>query len=456
MSARLVIAGVAPLLSSSGHTLRNSVLILNTMRVIWQDLMLYQSRIPVSIFPCRVVLAAFWIATCLLAAPLLGDETSKTIDLDVTATDTCFSPYCCSDNWLYARVDYLYWWTRGADLPPLITTSPPGTNLRDAGVQGTPGATVLYGDSRTSSGPRSGLHWATGIKLDDAGRWWLMTDWLVMESLSDGFQAASMGTPILARPFFDTAINAPNSELISYPGLLAGEVSVGVSNDLWGAAATLQRNLICCDLGGTKSGYRLDFLLGYRYLQLSDDVRIHERLTTTSPQGPLLVGTVFDVTDAYRSRSYFNGLELGLRGELARSRYFISAEARIALGSSYHRLMVDGNTTVSVPGQAPISYRGGLLAMGSGLGEQTDREFAVVPQAEIRVGRQLTEHIRCSIGCSFLYWSQVVRAGAHINTTINSSQIPTPGSPPAATQPLTLHSSSYWGQGLMAGIEWEY
>ncbi len=421
----------------------------------------YSSRIPVSTFFLGVRLpvlrtAVLGITVWLLATLLLAEEPSNTIDLDITATDTCFSPYCCSDSWLYARVDYLLWWTRGDYLPPLVTTSPPGTNLVDAGVLGTPGAATLFGDARTGSGPRSGLRWAAGIKLDDAGRWWLMTDWLVMESLSDGFHATSTGAPILARPFFDTAINAQNSELISYPGFLAGEVSVDASSDLWGAAATIQRNLLCCELAGEDSGYRLDFLLGYRFLQLSDDVRIRERLATTSPQGPLLIGTVFDVTDTYRSRSYFNGLEFGLRGELAKNRYFISAEARIAMGSSYHRLLVDGNTTVTVPGQAPIAYRGGLLASGSRLGEYTDREFAVVPQAEIRVGRQLTEHIRCSVGYSFLYWSQVVRAGSHINTTINSSQIPTPGSPPVATQPAPLHSSSYWGQGLTAGIEWKY
>ena len=96
------------------------------------------------------------------------------------------------------------------------------------------------------------------------------------------------------------------------------------------------------------------------------------------------------------------------------------------------------------------------MASGGVLGEHTDREFAVVPQAEIRVGRRLTERLSCSVGYSLIYWSQVLRAGEHINTTINSNQLPTPSSPPAATQPMTLHSSSYWGQGLTASIEWEY
>jgi hypothetical protein len=55
-----------------------------------------------------------------------------------------------------------------------------------------------------------------------------------------------------------------------------------------------------------------------------------------------------------------------------------------------------------------------------------------------------------------MYWSQVVRAGEHIRTTIDSSQLPSASSYPAATHETPLSSSSFWAQGITANLEWRY
>ena len=71
-----------------------------------------------------------------------------------------------SDGWV--ALDYLFWWTRGMSLPPLVTTSPAGTPLPDAGVLGEPATTVLFGDEQVSDELRSGFRFETGIWLDRA------------------------------------------------------------------------------------------------------------------------------------------------------------------------------------------------------------------------------------------------------------------------------------------------
>src|SRR5262245_54300916 len=48
---------------------------------------------------------------------------------------------------LWVGADYLLWRVRGDSLPPLVTTSPPGTPADQAGVLSTPGTTVLFGGS---------------------------------------------------------------------------------------------------------------------------------------------------------------------------------------------------------------------------------------------------------------------------------------------------------------------
>ncbi len=48
------------------------------------------------------------------------------------------------DNW--ARFDALFWWTRGGNIPPLLTTSPDATPQNLAGVLGQLTTTILLGN----------------------------------------------------------------------------------------------------------------------------------------------------------------------------------------------------------------------------------------------------------------------------------------------------------------------
>src|SRR5262245_31571922 len=64
------------------------------------------------------------------------------------------NPPSCPRIWV--RGEYLLWWLSAPKLPPLVTTSPPGTPQIDAGVLGSPGTAVLFGDSHVNGDVRSG------------------------------------------------------------------------------------------------------------------------------------------------------------------------------------------------------------------------------------------------------------------------------------------------------------
>src|SRR5439155_8338502 len=51
-----------------------------------------------------------------------------------------------SPDRFWVTADYLAGWLRADRLPPLVTTSPPGTARVSAGVPGQPGTTLLFGD----------------------------------------------------------------------------------------------------------------------------------------------------------------------------------------------------------------------------------------------------------------------------------------------------------------------
>src|SRR5688572_23238391 len=103
------------------------------------------------------------------------------------------------------RGEYLLWWSNGNPLPPLVSTSPPGTDRTEAGVLGTPGAEILFGNETIDTGARSGgritlTRWLesysdTGIEF---------VGFYVGDDYQSGnFVRESQGDPILSRPFFN-------------------------------------------------------------------------------------------------------------------------------------------------------------------------------------------------------------------------------------------------------------
>src|SRR5262245_860546 len=54
------------------------------------------------------------------------------------------------------RFEYLGWFTRARNVPPLVTTSPAGTVRTDAGVLGLPTTTTLYGNDPIGTNLRNG------------------------------------------------------------------------------------------------------------------------------------------------------------------------------------------------------------------------------------------------------------------------------------------------------------
>src|SRR5262245_16532969 len=68
---------------------------------------------------------------------------------------------------LWVEAEFLLWWMRGDRVPPLVTGSPPGAPIGQAGVLGVPGTVVLFGGERTNSDARSGGRLTIGVWLDD-------------------------------------------------------------------------------------------------------------------------------------------------------------------------------------------------------------------------------------------------------------------------------------------------
>jgi hypothetical protein len=318
-------------------------------------------------------------------------------------------------------------------------------------VLGAPGTVTLFGGDRVNDDLRSGGRFTLGGWLNDCIG--IEGDFFMLSSSGSGFGASSTGNPILARPFFNAATGRPDSQLIAFPGLLAGSIAANAgSTGLLGADALLRANL-CCGCN-----YRLDAVGGYRYLRLSDHLAIEENLVATSAANPNFVplGTTIAVTDRFDTRNEFHGFDFGLKGEVRRGPWVLQGLAQAAVGNNHEVVNIFGATTVTVPGTPSITREGGLLALSSNIGHFSRDRVEVIPEFGVRLGYQVTPHLQAFAGYTLLYWGEAARAGNEVDLAVNPSLLPgvTPTGP---RRPMPLLSeSAFWAQGIDLGLEFRF
>ena len=352
----------------------------------------------------------------------------------------------------WGSAEYLLWRVKGDTLPPLVTTSPIGTPQGAAGVAGTPGTFTLFGGG-VNDDFRSGGRIRVGTWLDCQQCLGIEASFFMLADSSSGFDGASTGNPILARPFFNVATGMPDSQLVAFPGIVTGTVSARETSELLGAGIWL-RHCLCCG-----ECYRVDGLLGYRYLRLTGHLGIAESLVSTDPASPTIpLGTHIGVLDRFDTTNNFHGADLGLTGEFRRGPWVLEWTTKVALGGNGGSVDIGGVTNVTVPGFAPTTNAGGLLALSSNSGHFDRNRFSVVPEVGVKVAYQVTPRVRAFVGYDFLYWTSVLRPGGQIDTAVNPGLLPpvmTPLTGPIRPVPV-LATNDIWVHGISVGLEFRY
>ena len=146
--------------------------------------------------------------------------------------------------------------------------------------------------------------------------------------------------------------------------------------------------------------------------------------------------------------------------EYRRGNVFVDLRGAVALGSTHEEIDIQGSTVITPPAGTPTSLPGGLLALPTNIGQFSRDRFAVVPEVGLHVGYQVTNFARAFVGYSFLYCSNVVRAGDVIDRTVNLSQIPTTmgnGTLTGPARPAVLFKDTdFWAQGVDFGLEFRF
>src|SRR5260370_16439604 len=105
-------------------------------------------------------------------------------------------------------------------------------------------------------------------------------------------------------------------------------------------------------------------------------------------------------------------------------------------------------------------FPAGFLALPTNSGRFTRDELALVPEAGVTVGYQITDHLRATVGYTFLYISSVTRPGDSIDLALNPSQIPlslTAGPLAGPARPAArVQDTEFWAQGLSFCLAFSY
>jgi hypothetical protein len=359
---------------------------------------------------------------------------------------------------LYVRGEYLLWGTKGADLPALITTSPSGTPAADAGVLGEPGTEILFGGESVLSDVRSGGRLTVGWWFDPCRRLGIEGDYFGLAEESESYRASSSGDPILARPFYDIVNGEENASFVAFPNQISGQISAEAESTFYGGGVRGIYNLCCGDGCGTScitcctvpTGYRFDAIVGYRTLRLEDRLTVIEDSTSlqTANLGSFLI------SDRFSTDNEFHGVDLGTSWSWCKGCFSVDLLGKIALGNTRSNVRIAGSSLITEDNES-VSYEGGFLAQRTNIGSYSHDTFAVVPELGINVGYQINPCWRATLGYTFIYWSQVARAGDQIDRDLNPDLLP-PEQQAVTTHLRPEYNLSYtdfWAQGLTVGLE---
>jgi hypothetical protein len=348
---------------------------------------------------------------------------------------------------VWARSEFLAWWPRGFATPPLLTTSPTGTDPSQAGVLGAPGTSVLLGGDDLGGGFRPGERITFGAWLCSRQTLGIEASYLQINRQTEFLNTSGVTTPILARPFFNTQAGQQDAQPVNSPDLQSGTFSSAVATELQVAEVLFRKNL------NRQPGFAVDLLAGYRYQQLEDHLAVYDTLTFSGTQSGYPAGSVVQQSDIFNTRNVFQGGEVGMSTSLHYQRWSIDSLLKIGVGQTHTRVTIAGATTTTIPGQSATVLPGGFLALPSNMGTFDSNQFSVVPDLGLTLGFDLAPQLRATIGYEAVYWNNVARPGDQIDPNIDPLQFPPPATTTSTRPAFMLHTSDYWTQGLNLGLD---
>lgn len=348
---------------------------------------------------------------------------------DMCATGCIPLPRLCADQW-FGSAEWLLWYRRGQSYPVLAAT-PAGT------AAGTP----LFGGERIGESDESGLRLTVGHWLDNAQCQSITVRLWGLDDEDVNFRATGADGLTVVRPFRNvTATPATAGEFIAVNPGTQDFLDIGFSSELYGGDAAF-RQLWVRGLGG-----RIDFLYGYQYLRLDENLTFNSR-TAGPADSTQLITDVFDVENE------FHGGQVGLAIHYDERCWSFDALAKLGLGSLQRRGDLSG-TTITRIGAAESSENQGLLVRSTNAGSTGDGTFAVAPEVSVGLGYRLNRCLDVTFGYSFLMITDALQTWQTLDDSLAVNLEDPPVDPASPSRSFSYND--YWVQGIQFGVNYNF
>ncbi len=314
----------------------------------------------------------------------------------------------------------------------LLTTGSTADAL--PGAFGQPGTAALFPRQNIDFGMISGLRLEAGVFLDDCDRFSLdlRGTWFTPSTSNYSAAADNTGRPFLARPVFNVAAGREGAFLNSsdgtnnVPAIILGTFNAEFKSELFGVELNARHHTYFWER------FHADTLVGLRYMNLNERMRITERLTPSAASPPFLtfqgglVGAPSEIADedTFQTRNQFYGGQIGGRLSYEQKWFSLEGSVKLAIGATQQRTRIDGNSSLITPGGTAV-VPGGILALPTNIGTYNRTVLGLIPEFGLNLGVDVTQHVRLQLGYSFLMWNKVVRPGSQFDRNLNPAQVPT-------------------------------
>jgi hypothetical protein len=349
-------------------------------------------------------------------------------------------PFGAAGN-VFGGMEFMHWYSKGVSLPPLVTSSPPGTAQAAAGVL--PGAEILFGGTDINDDHQTGGRLTFGWYKDACRTMAMGARFYGSEGGTVRFAAGGNGNPIIGRPFFnsDPLVNAEDALLISFPGVASGTVDAIAENDVLGSEVFFRAAV---DRG---CNYQLDLFAGWQFNRIDSDLGISSQHT----QGI----TRFVFNDLFAVDNEYHAAALGVYAEVYQSNFTISALAKLGIGGMNQQVFITGNNSVTV-GANTVVTDGGLLTQPTNMGTFDRSVFTWSPEVNLKLDYAVTPHISLSVGYTFLYWTRAAFAGDQIDRSVNDTQLNGGAVVGPARPAFAFRDTDFWIQSIDLGVNWNF
>lgn len=352
----------------------------------------------------------------------------------------------------YARGEYLLWFVKPYDTISLVQVIP--TNFAQNPTDPIPAgvATTVIPTERLSGDALSGFRINAGLWLDEAQSFGADFVYWRLPRTTKTQTVASPGEPVITRsviPAGDGTAAASGFFIYASPfdGGIAGSVSVSSAISMDGAEANARIK------GDAFFADYVDYLVGFKYVNLDETLRISDRRTFLDS------GLLLTSSEAFRTRNQFYGAQIGAHTHYRADRWSADLLLKFAVGAMNTTVERTGATTAFFPGLPPQTLPGALLVQPSNLGTRSDTQTVVIPELTFNLGYQLTDNLQLFVGYNFMLISTVYRPGATIDPSVNPASVPFLGAIPrdisSRPAPVML-SDNFWVQGINFGLTFTY